>query len=107
LSILGTTLQFFIWANEQKFVQPTPQCHEQHHPEYLQFDRQSSHHSSYNQPVPQSTLEDTFKTFMQLTSEAISDMKNATMVNTQVIAKLEWQIDYLVAELDIIEDEEF
>jgi hypothetical protein len=74
-----------------------PQCHELHHPEHTQFNSQSSHYSSYNQLVPQSTLKDTLKTFMQLTGEAISDMKNATMVNTQAIAKMKGHIDYLVA----------
>jgi hypothetical protein len=44
---------------------------------------------------------------MQLTREAISDMMNATMVNTQAIANLEGQINYLVAEFNRIEDEEF
>jgi hypothetical protein len=102
------------WSNHSDFswqAQATrdyaPQCHELHHPEYSQFDSQSSHHSSYNQLAPQSTFEDTRKTFMQLTGEAISDMKNATMFNTQAIAKLEGQIDYLIAEFNKIEHEEF
>jgi hypothetical protein len=42
---------------------------------------------------------------MQLTNEAISDMKNATMVNTQAIAKLEGQFNYLVVEFNRIEEE--
>jgi hypothetical protein len=69
-----------------------PQCHEQHHPKYSQFDSQSSHHSSYNQSVPQSTLEDTLKAFLQITGK--------------VIAKLEGQFDYLVAKLNRMEEEE-
>jgi hypothetical protein len=78
------------WSNHSDFSWQAqamenyaPQCHDQYHLEYLQFDSQSSHHSSYNQLIPQSTLEGTLKTFMQLTGEAISDMKNATMVNTR------------------------
>jgi hypothetical protein len=68
-----------------------PKCHELHHPEYSQFDSQSSHHSSYNQSVPQSTLEDTLMAFIQITGQAI--------------AKLEGQFDYLVAELNRMEEE--
>lgn len=71
----------FSWQ-AQATANYAPQCHELHHPEYSQFDIQSFHHSSYNRSIPQSTLEDTIKIFMQLTSEDISEMKNATMVNT-------------------------
>jgi hypothetical protein len=69
-----------------------PQCHELHHSEYSQFDSQSSHHSSYIQPVPQSTLEDTLQASMQITGQAI--------------AMLEGQFDYLVVELNRMEEEE-
>jgi hypothetical protein len=65
-----------------------PQCHELHHLEYSQFDSQSSHYSSYNQSVPQSTLEDTLKAFMQITGQAIS--------------RIEGQLEYLVAEVNRI-----
>jgi hypothetical protein len=34
-------------------------------------------------------MEDALKAFMQLTSQSISELKNATMVNTQAIAKME------------------
>jgi hypothetical protein len=44
---------------------------------------------------------------MHLTCQAISDMKNATMTNTQAIAKMEGHINYLVVEFNKIEDEEF
>jgi hypothetical protein len=86
-----------------------PQFQELHHPDYPQFDSQSSHPSSYNYPASfsQSTLEDTLKVFIELTGQAISNMKNATMENTQVIARIEGQIEYLVDEVTIIEEEEF
>jgi hypothetical protein len=51
-------------------------------------------------------LEDTLKAFMHLTGQAISDMKNATVKNTQAIARIEGQIEYLVAEVIRIEEEE-
>jgi hypothetical protein len=52
-------------------------------------------------------LEDTLKVFIELTCQAISDMKNATMENTQTIARIEGQIEYLVAEVTRIEEKEF
>jgi hypothetical protein len=72
-----------------------PQYHELHYPEYLQFDDQSSHPSSYNYPASssQSTLEDTLKAFMQITVQAIE--------------RLGGQFDRLVAELNRMEEEEF
>jgi hypothetical protein len=51
-------------------------------------------------------LEDTLKVFMELTGQAISDVKNATMENTQAIARIEGQHEYLVAEVTEIEEEE-
>jgi hypothetical protein len=86
-----------------------PQSRELHHPDYPQFDNQSSHPSSYNYPASssQSTLEDTLKVFMELTGQAISDVKNAVMENTQAIATIEGQLEYLVAEVTRIEEEEF
>jgi hypothetical protein len=101
------------WSNHSNFswqAQATgnyaPQYNELHYPEYLQFDTQSSHPSSFNQPAPQSSLEDTLKAFMHLTGQAINDMKNATVENTQAIARIEGQIEYLVAEVTRIEEEE-
>jgi hypothetical protein len=87
----------------------SPQFQELHHPDYPQFDNQSSHPSSYNYPTSssQSTLEDTLKVFIELTCQAISDVKNATMENTQPIARMEGQIEYLVDEVTRIEEEEF
>jgi hypothetical protein len=85
-----------------------PQFQELHHPDYPQFDNQSSHPSSYNYPASssQSTLEDTLKVFIELTGQAISDVKSATMENTQAIARIEGQLEYLVAEVTRIEEEE-
>jgi hypothetical protein len=86
-----------------------PQFQELHHLDCPQFDNQSSHPSSYNYPASssQSTLEDTLKVFMELTGQAISDVKNDTMENTQAIARIEGQLEYLVAEVTRIEEEEF
>jgi len=72
------------WSNDSDFswqAQATGSYHELPHPEYPQFDNQSSRPSSYNQLAPQSSLEDTLKDFMHLTGQATSDMKNATIVN--------------------------
>jgi hypothetical protein len=79
-----------------------------HHLKYPQFDNQSSHPSSYNYPASfsQSTLEDTLKVFIELTGRTISDMKNATMENTQAIARIEGLMKYLVVEVTRIEEEE-
>jgi uncharacterized coiled-coil protein SlyX len=51
-------------------------------------------------------LEDTLKDFMQLTSQAISELKNVATENTQAIARIEGQLEYLVAEVTKIEEEE-
>jgi len=50
-------------------------------------------------PPSQSTLEDTLKAFIQLTGQSINDVKNATMVNTQAIAKMETQIRQIASHL--------
>jgi hypothetical protein len=70
------------------------------------------------------SLEDTFKAFIHSNSQTMQELKNVTMVdipaiqeiedalkafmqNTgQAIAKLEGQFDYLVAELNKMEEEE-
>jgi hypothetical protein len=69
-----------------------PQYHDQHHPEYQQFNNQSSHPSSYNYPVQELSLEDTLKAFIQTSSQIIQELnqstqelKNATMSNSQTI----------------------
>jgi len=45
------------------------------------------------------TLEDSLKAFMQLIGHSINDMKNATMMNTQAIAKMETQIGQIASHL--------
>jgi hypothetical protein len=79
-----------------------PQFQKMHHYEYPQFD-----HSSHNYPssFSQSTLEDTLKLFMPLTGQTISEVKNATMENTEAIARIEGQLEYLAAEVTRIEEE--
>jgi hypothetical protein len=86
-----------------------PQFQELHHSDFPKFDNQSSHPSSYNYLASssQSTLEDTLKVFMELTSQAISDVKNAVMENTQAIARIKGQFEYLVSEVTRREEEEF
>jgi len=44
-------------------------------------------------------LEDTLKAFIQLTGQSNNDVKNATMVNTQAIAKMETQIGQIASHL--------
>lgn len=79
------------WSNHSDFSWQAqamgncaPQFQELHYPNYPQFDNQSSHPSSYiySASSSQSTLEDTLKVFMELTVQAISDVKNAAMENT-------------------------
>jgi hypothetical protein len=78
--------------------------HHSHNQYPLKF-HQPTHQDHSAQPVPayqaptqalasssQSTLKDTLKAFMQITSQSISEVKNATMLNTQAIAKLEVQM---------------
>jgi DNA repair protein RadC len=48
-----------------------------------------------------------FQPRLELTGQAISDMKNAVMENTQAIARIEGQFEYLVAEVTRREEEEF
>jgi hypothetical protein len=97
----------FSWQ-AQAMKNCAPHFQELYYPDYSQFDNQSSHPSSYVYPASssQSTLEDTLKVFMELTGQAISDVKNATMENTQAIARIEGQLKYLVAEVTRIEEEE-
>jgi len=85
-----------------------PQFQILHHSEYLQIDDQSSHPSPHNYPASfsQSTLEDTLKVFMQLTGQAISEVRNAAMENTRAIARIEGRLEYLAAEVTRIEEEE-
>jgi hypothetical protein len=44
---------------------------------------------------------------MQITDQSLQEMKDAIVVNTEAIAKLEGQIGHLVAEYNRIKEEEF
>ena len=90
-----------------------PQSYGLHHSEYPQSDNPFSNPSSYDYPPKQSSLEETFKEFMELigqptisashessledTFEAFRqtvnqpchEIKGATMANTEAIARLE------------------
>jgi hypothetical protein len=120
------------WSNHSNFSWQTqatgnyaPQYHELHHPEYPQFDHQSSHPSSYNYPAQELSFEDTVKAFIQASSQNIQELQKVTMSNSQIIqeltdevrdstqfthqafAKMEGNIGCLVAKLNGIEEEEF
>jgi hypothetical protein len=62
--------------------------------------------STIQVPQLESSLEDTLKAFMHLTCQSFSEVKNATMANILAIGSLEGQLDRLVAELNIMEEEE-
>jgi small-conductance mechanosensitive channel len=124
------------WSNQSDFSWSAqtignyaPKFKELHHSDYPQFDHQAQS-SAYQalQPAPQSSLEDTLKAFMQSTdknlqaltqsiSKSNQELKNTTMANsryiqelksytTQAMSRLEGQINYLVTELNRIEEEE-
>jgi hypothetical protein len=108
-----------------------PQVDELQNPEYPQFDNQFSSHSSYDYPLKQSSLEETLKEFMELVDQPIipasqeqsledslkafrktinqhcQEIIDATVANTEAIARLEGQFGHLVAEFNRIEEEEF
>jgi hypothetical protein len=108
------------WSNHSDFSWQAqamrncaPQFQELHHPEYLQFENQVLNPSSYD-PLPQksledtlkefmeitgqstiqvlqpeSSLEDTLKEFMETTSQTIQELKNVTMVDSSAIREIE------------------
>jgi hypothetical protein len=108
-----------------------PQVDKLHHPDYLQFDNQFSSHSSYDYPPKQSSLEETLNEFIELVSQPtipashepslkdtleackkivnqhFQEITDATVANTEAVARLEGQLGDLVAEFNIIEEEEF
>jgi exonuclease VII small subunit len=90
-----------------------PQVDGLHHPDYLQFDNQFSSHSSYDYPPKQSSLEETLKEFMELVSQpTIPTSQELSLEDTlkefmQIVARLEGQFGHLVAEFNIIEEENF
>jgi hypothetical protein len=108
-----------------------PQVDELHHPKYPQFDNHFSFHLSYDYPPEKSSLEDTLKEFMELvgqptihvshepsvedTLEAFrrtinqpcQEIIDAPVANTEAVARLEGQFGNLVAEFNLMEEEEF
>jgi hypothetical protein len=108
-----------------------PQVDELHFPEYTQFDNNFSSHSSYDYPPEKSSLEDTLKEFMDLVGQptisashgpSLEDtletfrktvnqpcqvIIDATMANTEEVARLEGQFGHLVSEFNLVEEEEF
>jgi hypothetical protein len=108
-----------------------PQVDELHHLEYSQFDNHVSSHSSYDYPPEKSSLEDTLKEFMELVGQptipashepSLEDtletfrktinqpchgVIDATVANTEAIARLEGQFGHPVAEFNIMEEKEF
>jgi hypothetical protein len=108
-----------------------PQSYGLHYLEYPQSDNPSSNPSSYDYPPKQSSLEETFKEFMELISQPtipvsqepsledkfevfrktvnqpFHETKDATMANTKAVARLERQFGHLVAEFNLIEEKEF
>ena len=58
-------------------------------------------------PRQQSSLEECLKTFMQLTSQAIQEMKSSTHLNTQTISKLENQVGQLATQVGESEKRKF
>jgi hypothetical protein len=108
-----------------------PQVDELHHPEYPQFDNHFSSHSSYDYPPEKSSLEDTLKEFMELVgqltipashepsledtletfrktvNQLCQEIIDATVANTEAVARLEGQFSHLVAEFNLVEEEEF
>jgi hypothetical protein len=52
-------------------------------------------------------LEDTLKAFRQTVNQPFHEIKDATVANTEAIARFEGQLGHLVVEFNIIEEEEF
>jgi hypothetical protein len=108
-----------------------PQVDELQNPEYPQFDNQFSSHSSYDYPPKQSSLEETLKEFMELVgqptipasqeqsledsleafrktiNQPCQEIIDATVANTETVARLEGQFGHLVSKFNRIEEEEF
>jgi hypothetical protein len=59
-------------------------------------------------PVSQElSLEDTFEAFRKKVNQPFQGIIDATLANTEAIARLEGQLGHLVAEFNIIKEEEF
>jgi hypothetical protein len=52
-------------------------------------------------------LEDTLEVFRQTVNQAFQEITDATVANIEAVARLEGQLDHLVAEFNIIGEEEF
>jgi hypothetical protein len=52
-------------------------------------------------------LEDTLEVFRQTVNQAFQEITDATVANTEAVARLEGQLDHLVAEFNIIGEKEF
>jgi hypothetical protein len=75
---------------------------EETHKEFLQLT---------NQPIiptsQEPSLEDTLEVFRKTINQPSQEITDATMANIEAVARLEGQLGYLVAEFNIIEEEEF
>jgi hypothetical protein len=59
-------------------------------------------------PVSQEpSLEDTFKAFRQIVNQPFHEIKDVAVTNTEAVGRLEGQLGHLVAEFNIIEENEF
>jgi hypothetical protein len=77
----------------QSHTQYSPGFHQPVHPQSRPNQPASTYQAPTQAPASssQSFSEDTLKAFIQLTGQSINDVKNATMVNTQAITKMETQ----------------
>jgi hypothetical protein len=53
------------------------------------------------------SLEDTLEAFRQIVNQPFHEIKDATMANTEAVARLEGQLSHLVSEFNIIKEEKF
>jgi hypothetical protein len=53
------------------------------------------------------SLEDTLEVFKQTVNQPFQETKEATVANTEAVARLEGRLGHLVVEFNIIEEEEF
>jgi hypothetical protein len=119
----------FSWHNyaTENFA---PQVDELYHPEYPQFNNHFSSHS-YDYPPQTSSLEDTFKecmelvgqptisashepslqesleTFRKTINQSCQEIIDATLADTEAIARMEVQFGQLVSKFNLVEEEEF
>jgi hypothetical protein len=53
------------------------------------------------------SLEDTLETFRKTVNQPCQEIIDATVTNTEVVARLEGQFGHLVAEFNLMEEDEF